>query len=552
MHHRIEIWAPCLTSPALVSADRAVPMRPGRRPGLWEADAVPLRQGSHIDYHLRTDDGRLLPDPRSRWQPGGARGPTRIFDATAHRWQDGHWPGLSLPGAVGYELHTGTFTPEGTLDAAVRRLDHLTWLGVGFVELMPLATGPGRRGWGYDGTLPGAVSEHYGGPGALQRFVDACHQRQLGVILDVVYNHLGPRGAPHEHLAPYFDLRHRTPWGKAINVAGPGCAEVRRFIVDNALGWLRDFHIDGLRLDAADQLHDDSQHHIIAELSDAVRQLAAQTGKQHALIAEITTPRPAITAPTRQAGLGMDAQWDNTIGHALYQLTDPSAPAGRRAAALHTLAAAYQTARPDHVAYLQNHDIIGNTPAGSRITHLRAQSLVRVAAAALLTLPVTPLLFMGEEWAASTPWPYFVDYDDEALLHTIRAARSKQIARHRDEHARQPASTEPMADPGSPATFEAARLHWAEVGDPGHRDMLAWYRTLIAARRTADPATARWQIGHLDERALLLTARSDSGLDVILNFGDDPWHGDHQAAAPRSAALLHTSRTAVLSSTSAD
>lgn len=309
----IRVWAPAANEVTLVTAAGETPMTPGAD-GWFEGSAL----SAGTDYAFRLDGGDPRPDPRSRWQPEGVHAASRVFDPAAHAWADGEWPGRDARGAVGYELHVGTFTPGGTLDSAIERLDDLVDLGVEVVELMPLAAFNGPRGWGYDGVALWAVHEAYGGPAALQRFVDAAHGRGLAVCLDVVHNHLGPSGNYLGQFGPYFTDAHETPWGSAVNLDQPGSEEVREFLISSALAWLRDFHIDALRLDAVHALVDDSPRHVLAELSDRVAQLAEDLGRPLTLIAESDLNDVAMVSPTAEGGRGMQAQWADDVHHALH------------------------------------------------------------------------------------------------------------------------------------------------------------------------------------------------------------------------------------------
>jgi maltooligosyltrehalose trehalohydrolase len=500
------VWAPAARSVSLVSGSATYGMD-AVGDGWWRADLPDLGPGS--DYAFRLDDDPTpLPDPRSRWQPAGVHGPSRVYDDTAFSWTDSTWRGVDLRGSVVYELHIGTFTPEGTLDAAVGRLDHLVSLGVGIVELMPVAAFPGVAGWGYDGVHPYAVHEPYGDPDALKRFVDACHSRGLGVCLDVVYNHLGPSGNYLPRFGPYFTDKHSTPWGPAVNLDDEGSAEVRRWIVDNALMWLRSYHLDALRLDAVHALEDDSPVHLLAELSRAVDALSVAVRRPLTLIAESDLNQPRTVLPVECGGWGMTAQWSDDFHHALHTLLtgesqgyygdfaeDPFAALAR------TLTGAYfhdgrhssfrggswgapvnRSAVPAwrFLGYLQTHDQVGNRATGDRLGHSVSDGLLRIGAALVLTSPFTPMLFMGEEWGASTPWQFFTSHEEETLASAVRDGRRREFAAHGW-------ASEDVPDPQSPSTVAASRLDWAEsVSAETHRSMLEWYRRMIALRK-AEP-----------------------------------------------------------------
>jgi maltooligosyltrehalose trehalohydrolase len=468
--------------------------------------ALEVPDAAHgTDYAFGLDGSDPLPDPRSAWQPEGVHAASRVFDPARHTWQDGDWPGRSVLGAVVYELHVGTFTPQGTLDAAVERLDHLVELGVDMVELLPVAAFDGRWGWGYDGVALYAVHAPYGGPEALQRFVDACHGRGLAVCLDVVYNHLGPSGNYLGRFGPYFTSKHDTPWGDAVNLDDVGSEHVRRFVVDNALRWFEDFHVDALRLDAVHALVDDSPRHVLAQLSDEVAELSRRLGRPLSLVAESDLNDPRTVEPTSQGGHGMTAQWSDDFHHALHStltgetqgyyvdfegvdviartLTQVFRHAGDFSAFRgkdwgHPVDPARHRGHR-FLGYLQDHDQVGNRAVGDRISATVSPGRHAAGAALYLTSPFTPMIFMGEEWAASTPWQFFTDFPDPDLGAAVRNGRRGEFAGHGWD-------AEDVPDPQDPATREASVLDWAEPGKDPHARMLTWYRDLLALRR-AEP-----------------------------------------------------------------
>ncbi len=559
-----QVWAPAagLALLELAGPDgRGPTRRPMRREtgGWWRLDAPDVGHGQDYRFALsptddQSDAGPALPDPRSPWQPAGVLGPSRVLDHARHRWGDRAWRGRPLAGGVVYELHVGTFTPAGTFDAAIERLDHLVELGIDFVELLPVAAFPGQRGWGYDGVFLYAVQEGYGGPDGLKRFVDAAHQRGLGVILDVVYNHLGPTGNVLGGYGPYFTSRYRTPWGAAVNLDDDGSDEVRRFIVDNALSWLRDYHIDGLRLDAVHAFADMRATHILEELSHAVDTLAAATGRPLFLIAESDLNDPRVVTPRESGGLGVHAQWSDDFHHALHALLT-----GERQGyyvdfgSIETLALTLRQVflhdgrfstfrgrghgRPVDVArlpasrflgYLQDHDQIGNRAAGDRISATLSPGLLAIGAALVLTGPFTPMLFMGEEWAATTPWRFFTDHIDPEVAEATRTGRRAEFAGHGWE-------AEQVPDPQDEATFSTSVLDWSEPDKPEHQRMLGWHRTLIALRRAEPDLTDPW-LGRLSvdysEDAQWLVVRRGSVL-VAVNLADAA-----QPVPARASAVL--------------
>lgn len=538
----LSVWAPAAATVEVVSP--GVPTRalhPGGRPGWWHLDLESLHHGD--DYAFSLDGGPPLPDPRSAWQPSGPDGPSRVYDHDTFTWTDTAWRGRPLPGGVIYELHVGTFTDDGTFDAAIRRLDHLVDLGVTHVELLPVAAFPGRHGWGYDGVCMWAAHEPYGGPDGLKRLVDACHARGLAVILDVVHNHLGPSGNYLPRFGPYFTDRYHTPWGSAVNLDGPGSDEVRAFLVDSALAWLRDFHLDGLRLDAVHELEDRRAVPFLEELSDAVDRLGTTLGKPLFTIAESDLNDPRVVTPRESGGLGIHAQWSDDFHHALHALLTGERQGyyvdfGSMSTLATTLTQVWlhdgrwssfrgrhhgrpvDTSRmPGHrfLAYLQDHDQVGNRATGDRISALLPPGLLAGAAALVLTSPFTPMLFMGEEWGASTPWQYFTDHTDPALADAVRRGRRAEFAAHGW-------SERDIPDPQSPDTVRASRLDWSEPLRAPHAALLAWYRTLIRLRRThpelTDPHLSAVHVTYDEAAGWLMLHRGP--FRTAVNLADEP------------------------------
>ena len=478
--------------------------------GWWHADVEGAGPGTAYAY-LLDDDETPLPDPRSRWQPSGVHGASRVYDDTAHAWADGAWTGRQLPGSVLYELHIGTFTPGGTFDSAVERLDHLAALGVDLVEVLPVNAVDGPRNWGYDGVGWYAVTENYGGPDAFKRFVDACHARGMGVVLDVVYNHLGPSGAYLDRFAPYF--AGSNIWGPSVNLDGAHSEPVRRYVIDNALMWLRDFHVDGLRLDAVHALHDERAQHVLEQLAVEVESLSAHVGRPLSLIAESDLNDARLVTTREGGGYGLHAQWCDDIHHSLHtQLTGEGqgyyadfATAGLTGLA-HVFTRAFlhegtwssfrqrnhgapvDTRRvPGHrfLAYMQNHDQIGNRATGDRLTQTLSPGLLACGAALVLSSPFTPMLFMGEEWGARTPWQFFSHFPDAGLREAVRKGRTEEFAEHGWGDADVP-------DPNAESTFTDSKLDWSEPEQEPHATLLALHRELIALRRAHPELTDPW------------------------------------------------------------
>ncbi len=506
-HRTFDVWAPNATEGVdLVIGGQRVPMHrstetdlaAGPRAGIWSATA-PADAG--VLYGFSIDGGPTRPDPRGLRLPDGPHGLTQVYYHHDFAWSDGDWTGVPLAGAVFYEMHVGTFTEGRTFDSAIEKLDHIVELGVDIVEVMPVAAFPGTHGWGYDGVAPYATHEPYGGPDAFKRFVDACHARGLGVCLDVVYNHLGPDGNYLNDFGPYFSDRHHTPWGWALNLDGPGSDAVRRYVIDNALGWFRDFHIDALRLDAVHELHDDRALSILEELMINVENLEEDLDRTLLVIAESDRNDPRTVTARDKGGLGLDGQWADDVHHALHvaltgethgyygDFADPAVlPRALRRPFRHdgnwSTFRARTHGRPvdpelvsgeSFVVSLQTHDQVGNRGPGDRLSAGLNRRRLCVGAALLLTGPYTPMLFMGEEWGASTPWQYFTDHVDPELAEAVRQGRFAEFATHGWEEGTVP-------DPQSVSTVEASTLDWSEPTRGRHERLLSWYKALLALR----------------------------------------------------------------------
>ncbi|MCX4978977.1 malto-oligosyltrehalose trehalohydrolase [Streptomyces sp. NBC_00620] len=536
---RFEVWAPQADRVTLhcEGTTRALEHDP-ERAGWWTGDAE-ARDGTRYGFAL--DDGPVLPDPRSRRQPDGPDGLSAVVDPERYAWRT-EWAGRPLPGAVLYELHVGTYTLEGTLDAAAERLGHLQELGITHVELMPVCPFPGRHGWGYEGVSLWAVHEPYGGPEALKRFVDRAHELGLGVVLDVVHNHLGPSGNYLPAFGPYFTDTHQTPWGSAVNLDAPGSDEVRAYLVGSALAWLRDYRLDGLRLDAVHALRDSRALHFLEELSTAVDGLAADLGRPLFLVAESDLNDPRLITSREEGGLGLHAQWNDDFHHVLHTaLTGETqgyyADFARApfASLAKTLTSGFfhdgtyssfrgrshgrpldRTRVSAHrlLGYAQTHDQIGNRAQGDRLSASLSPGLLACAAALTLTGPFTPMLFMGEEWAAGTPWQFFTDHTDPELADAVRRGRRREFAAHGW-------AEEDVPDPQDPATRDRSCLDWSEPEEALHARVLAWYRDLITLRRRqadlSDPDLAAVKVAYDEEARWLALRRGDVRVAVNLS-----------------------------------
>ena len=529
----MRVWAPKAKRVELVVGEERRVMA-AEAEGWWRALEPPVHGE---DYAFLLDGQGPFPDPRSPWQPSGVEGPSRQFDHNRFSWQDQGWQAPPLAAAVIYELHIGTFTPEGTFAAAGAKLDHLLELGITHIELMPVATFSGPRGWGYDGVDLYAPHPAYGTPEELKALVDTCHRRGLAVVLDVVYNHLGPAGNYLGRFGPYFTDHYRTPWGEAVNFDGADSDPVRRFFIDNALMWLRDSHFDGLRLDAVHAIFDRSALHFLEQLAAEVKTLEGESRRHLVVIAESDLNDPRLVRPPEVGGYGLTAMWNEDFHHALHaaltgekhgyyadfgglaplakvlrqgQVYDGSySPYRRRCHGrpLDDLAGRRQ------VAFLQNHDQVGNRAKGERLSQLLSLAQLKLGAALLLTAPFVPLLFQGEEWGAEPPFLYFTSHPDPELAAAVSQGRQREFAAFGWSPAEIP-------DPQEPSTFAASQLDWQQPEHQPHAELLSWYRRLIRLRRTT-PALNDDRPGQVqtefDEEQQWLTLRRGPLL-VAANF----------------------------------
>jgi maltooligosyltrehalose trehalohydrolase len=491
------VWAPrCRSVEIVVGGRPAQPLR-GRDDGVFEIDLPEMEAGARYQYRL--DRERYRPDPVSRYQPEGVHGPSTIVDPTRFTWTDRDFRGHALADLVFYELHVGTFTTAGTFEAAIPYLAQLAELGITAVELMPVAEFPGSRNWGYDGVHLYAPQSTYGGPRGLRRLVDACHAHGLSIILDVVYNHLGPEGNYLAEFGPYFTDRYKTPWGRALNFDGLDSGGVRRHFIDNACYWVREFHVDGVRLDAIHAIYDASPVHILTELSEAARKEAEGLGRAFHVIAESHDNDRKLVLPREHGGLGLDAVWSDDFHHALHvQLTgersgyyadftgaepltralvegfafqgEPSQYFGR---ARGTPSA--DLAGEHFVVSVQNHDQVGNRAQGARLTALATFEAAKLAAGLLFAAPALPLLFMGEEYGETAPFQFFTSFLDRELAQAVRRGRAAEFSRFGWQGQ--------VPDPEDPATFVRSRLNHPLASAPRHRELRDYYRRWLALRR---------------------------------------------------------------------
>ena len=543
--HEFKVWAPRAQTMRLqINGGEPQPMegplQDAQHVGWWKlaVDAA----GPGTDYAFFIDaDTIAYPDPRSQSQPKGVHAASRVYDQTAFRWTDKNWHTPPLSSAIIYELHVGTYSPEGTFESAIPYLDHLVDLGVTHVEIMPINEFAGNRGWGYDGVFFFAAFEPYGGPDGFKRFVDACHAKNLAVLLDVVYNHFGPVGNYGNRFGPYLTEKYHTPWGAAVNFNEGGSDEVRRFFVDNALMWLKDFHCDGLRLDATHEYIDRSAVHFMEQLSSEVARLGATLNKRFILIAESDLNDPKFVRPTEARGYGMDAQWSDDFHHALFTLlwNEPGRGYYDDFGSMDDLVKSIKGAfvydgqysryrnhshgRPvenlsahHFLGYIQNHDQVGNRAAGERIEHLVGMDASKVALGLTLTAPFIPMLWMGEEFAASNPFLYFADHEEEEMRKLVSEGRKKDFAAfgwNEDE----------IPDPEAPETFSNSKLNWSEVHTGKHAEMLQWTKDLIQLRRSTVDLNDG-DFGHLkisctaDGKGLTMIRGS---VRVLMYLGDD-------------------------------
>jgi maltooligosyltrehalose trehalohydrolase len=499
----IRLWAPLAAQVSLLTGDRGLTLALlNEGYGYWVLQTDQIKVFDKYSFKINPlTGGETLgrADPVSLFQEEGPHGRSTAFNVSAFPWTDTDWKGVDLNDLIIYELHTGTFTPNGDFAAIETKLDYLVGLGITAIEIMPVAQFSGNRNWGYDGVFPFAVQNTYGGPLALQHLVNACHVKGLAVILDVVYNHLGPEGNYYADFGEYFTDKYRTPWGEAINFDDAGCDAVRDFFIENALMWLRDFHIDALRLDAVHAIKDFSPVHILAEIKTHTEKLSQFTGRAYQLIAELDLNDDRYIRPQSKYGYGMDAQWIDEFHHALrvcagqtkegyYSDFNGVADLAKSYQDAYVYTGQYSAHRQkkfgmpvkdvsgaEFVVFSQNHDQVGNRMLGERSSTLVSFEMLKVMAAAVFCSPFLPLIFMGEEWAETNPFQFFVSHSDGELVEAVRKGRKAEFAAFHDNGV--------TPDPQDESTFERSKLDWKKTGEPKHEIMLGYYKTLIALRK---------------------------------------------------------------------
>jgi maltooligosyltrehalose trehalohydrolase len=537
------VWAPQASEVATKLFLPEVKMIPMERDewGYWRASAENIAPGAQYVYRINNDEER--PDPAAHFQPLGVHGPSAVVAHGDFAWSDQNWAGVAQEELVIYELHTGAFTPEGTFDAIIPRLAELRKLGVTAIELMPVAEFPGERNWGYDGVYPFSVHHAYGGPAGLKRLVNACHEAGLAVILDVVYNHLGPEGNYLSRFAPYFTNKYRTPWGSAINFDGAWSDDVRNYFIENALHWFDNYHIDGLRLDAIHAIYDRSARPFLQELADATEEFAASRARNFFLIAESNLNDPRVIRPKEKGGFGLGAQWLDDFHHSLRTLLtgdrggyyvdfgevahlvkairEGFVYSGEYSAfrlRKHGSSSAGRPAR-QFVVFAQNHDQIGNRMLGERLSELISFEALKLATGAVLLAPFIPLLFMGEEYGDDAPFLYFVSHSDEDLIRAVREGRKEEFRTF--NWAEEP------PDPQAMETFLRSKLDWEKRDQGRHRTLREFYRKLFRLRREI-PALAALDKNGLDvtgdeKKRIVLLRRWNGGSQAfcIMNFNQE-------------------------------
>lgn len=541
----LKVWAPKATLVSILLEDTAINLNLQKEEhGYWTLRTEQIKPGDL--YWIILDDEKL-PDPAALSQPNGVHGPSRAVDLLHYVIpNDDKWINYPLNEYLIYELHTGTFSQQGTFEGIIQQLDYLTELGLNAIELMPVASFPGTRNWGYDGVFPFAVQESYGGAAGLKALVKACHEKGIAVVLDVVYNHMGPEGNYLPKFGPYFTEQYHTPWGSAINFDDNGCDGVRDYFIENALMWFRDFHIDALRLDAVHAIKDLGAVHILQEISRRTAILSAQTGRVHHLIAESDLNDPRYISDIQNNGLGMDSQWIDEFHHALRVTAgEPKKGYYSDFNGIEDLAKSYKdayvytgtfseernrtfgkeaTGHPgkQFIVFSQNHDQIGNRMLGERSSVLYSPNMQKLMAAAVFSAPFIPMLFMGEEWGSEDPFLYFVSHGDQELVEQVRKGRKDEFAAMHNEGE--------APDPQSEETFNRSKLNWKSKEESKHAALFEFYKALIAMRKNnlylkmCDRDATHVHL-HQEQNSIVLERGLTGSADLllcVLNFSKNP------------------------------
>lgn len=508
--------------------------------GYWRVEDVPAYPGYQYVYKLENSIER--PDPASRFQPQGVHGPSEIIDHSQFKWSDSSWEGIKLRDMIIYELHTGIFSPEGTFEGIIKKIKYLIDLGINTIELMPLAQFPGERNWGYDGAYFFAVQNSYGGPCGLKKLVDICHQNGMAVIIDVVYNHFGPEGTYVQDFGPYFTKKYNTPWGDAVNYDEAWSDGVRNFVIQNAISWFKDYHIDALRLDAIHGIYDFGAKHILRELAEETERFSNEDGRKRYLIAESDLNDNKVITPIEKNGYGINAQWNDDFHHAMHALlTGERKSYYKDFGTLDHVIKAYregyvytwnysenrrrfhgsstsQLSGEKFVICIQNHDQIGNRLMGERLSQLLPFEALKLASGAMFIAPYIPLLFMGEEFGAKTPFMYFISHSDTNLVRAVREGRAREFAEmHMGEEA---------PDPQSSETFNKCKLKWDCIDQTKHKELLQFYKEMISLRKNNTIFTEMNKQNSTfdklsDDQILILRRWSDKQVLIsVMNFSE--------------------------------
>lgn len=527
--YEFAVWAPFLSTVSLKIVSpykKIIPMKKDHR-GYWKTTIDDLTE--NVSYYYRLDDVKDRPDPASHYQPEGVHGPSQVIDH-AFNWEDKDWVGIDLAKMIIYELHVGTFTPVGTFDAIIPRLDQLKAMGINVLEIMPVAQFPGDRNWGYDGTYPYAVQNSYGGPKGFKRLINESHKKGIAVILDVVYNHLGPEGNYLRDFGPYFTDKYKTPWGDAINFDDKYSHEVRNFFIENAIHWFNHYHVDGLRLDAIHAIFDMGAKHFLYELSERVEEFSRKMERKYYLIAESDLNDSRVVIPGKSWGYGIDAVWCDDFHHALHTLLTGERRGyyldfGKITHMVKSMKEGFvysgeysEFRKRNHgnssrdipakqmVVFSQNHDQTGNRMLGERLSTLVSFEALKLAAGVVLLSPYIPLLFMGEEYGEDAPFLYFVSHSDPALIEAVRQGRKKEF--HEFKWQDEP------PDPQSAETFMKSKINWEKINEGGHKVLMDFYKNVITIRKTT-PA-----LSHLDKNCLYVNGLENEKIVFVRRWKD--------------------------------